>query len=88
MNRRFQQVQAEERMALAAMSLQGMSLRAIESAPGRSPGTRSCELSRNSTAGVYAPHAAHAACLSRRASARPVRKFYPNGPALSAPIQI
>jgi IS30 family transposase len=44
MTRRFQQMQAEERVALAAMRLQGMSLRAIGSALGRSPGTLSREL--------------------------------------------
>ena len=44
MTRRFQQMQAEERMALAAMKLQGLSLRTIASALGRSPSTLSREL--------------------------------------------
>lgn len=54
MPRRFQQIQAEERMALAAMRPQGMSLRAIGSALGRSPDTLSRELLRNSSGGAYA----------------------------------
>ena len=44
MTRRFRQMQAEERVALAAMTLQGMSLRRIASALGRSPSTLSREL--------------------------------------------
>jgi IS30 family transposase len=81
MTRRFQQMRAEERVALAAMRLQGMSLRAIGSALGRRPGTDSRELLRNSTAGAYASRTAQAACQARRASARPPRKLDPNGPA-------
>jgi IS30 family transposase len=81
MTRRFQQMQAEERVALAAMRLQGMSLRAIGSALGRSPGTLSRELSRNSTAGQYASRTAQAAYQARRTHARPIRKLDPNGPA-------
>jgi IS30 family transposase len=69
MTRRFQQMQAEERVALAAMRLQGMSLRAIGSALGRSPGTLSRELSRNSTAGQYASRTAQAAYQAHPCSA-------------------
>jgi hypothetical protein len=45
MTRRFQQMQAEARVALVAMRLQDMGLPAIGSALGLSPGTLSCELS-------------------------------------------
>ena len=74
-------MQAEERVVLAAMRLQGMSLRAIGSVLGRSASTLSRELARNSTCGVYASRVAQTACLARRASARPARKLDPNGPA-------
>ena len=46
-------MQAEERVALASMKLQGMSLRAIGSALGRSPRTLGREVSRNSCGGAY-----------------------------------
>lgn len=81
MTRRFQQMQAEERVALAAMRLQGMSLRAIGSALGRSPGTLSRELSRNSTQGVYVSRLAQASSQTRRSRARPARKLDLDGPA-------
>jgi IS30 family transposase len=74
-------MQTEEREALAAMRLQGMSLRAIGSALGRSPGTVSCEPSLSLTAGAYASRTAHADCQARRTDARPFRELEPNGPA-------
>ena len=70
MTRRFQQMQAEERMALAAMKLQGLSLRTIASALGRSPSTLSRELARNGRDGSYVCRDAQARCDTRRAKAR------------------
>ena len=46
-------MQAEERVALAGMLLQGMTPRAIALALKRSPSTISRELARNSSAGTY-----------------------------------
>ena len=73
-------MQAEERMALAAMRLQGMSLRAIGTAMKRSPATLSRELARNSRGGDYASRAAQSSCDERRAKARPAPKLDPDGP--------
>jgi len=80
MTRRFQQMQAEERVALAAMRLQGMSLRAIGNAMKRSPATLSRELARNSSAGAYVSRTAQSSCDARRAKARPALKLDPDGP--------
>jgi IS30 family transposase len=74
-------MQAGERVALATMRLQSISLRATGSALGRRPGILSRELSRKSTKGAYASRTAQAACQARRTSAWPVRKLDPNGPA-------
>lgn len=80
MTRRFQQMQAEERMALAAMTLQGMSLRRIASALGRSPSTLSREFARNCSGGSYVCRDAQARCDARRANARAPLKLDPDGP--------
>lgn len=80
MTRRFQQMQAEERMALAAMKLQGMSLRSIASALQRSPSTLSRELARNCGGGGYVCRDAQARCDARRANARAPSKLDPDGP--------
>ena len=80
MTRRFQQMQAEERMALAAMKLQGLSLRTIASALGRSPSTLSRELARNGSDGSYICRDAQTRCDSRRRDARPPSKLDPDGP--------
>lgn len=52
MIRRFQQMQTEERVALAAMKLQGLSPRSIASAFGAHPSTLSRELARNCSGGA------------------------------------
>lgn len=80
MNRRFQQMQAEERVVLAAMRLQGMSLRAIGSALGRSASTLSREVRRNSSDGAYVSRTAQSSCQARRTRARCSRKLDPDGP--------
>ena len=80
MTRRFQQLQAEERVALAAMKLQKMTLRHIATALGRSPSTISRELSRNSCGGTYGSKDAQACFERRRVKARPTAKLDPDGP--------
>lgn len=47
MTRRFRQMQAEERVTLAALRQQGKSLRQIGEVLGRSAGSLSRELARN-----------------------------------------
>lgn len=80
MTRRFQQMQAEERVALAGMLLQGMTPRANALALKRSPSTISRELARNSSGGAYVSRGAQASCEARRVKARPAAKLDPNEP--------
>lgn len=80
MTRRFQQMQPEERMSLAALRQQGMSLRFIGQVLGRSAGSLSRELARNSTPDGYNSRQAQHACDERRAKARPTPKLDADGP--------
>lgn len=73
-----QQIQAEERMALAAMKLQGMSPRSIASALQRSSSTLSRELTRNCSGGAYVCRDAQARCDTLRAKPDP-RSLIPMG---------
>jgi transposase, IS30 family len=80
MTGRFQQLTAEERVALAALKLQGLSLRQIAQQLGRHPSTMSRELRRNaSDAGYVSAHAVRVH-LARRRAARPPRRMDPDGP--------
>jgi len=80
MSRRFQQLAAEERVALAALKLQGHSLRGIARQLGRSPSTLSREVRRNATAAGYASAPAQKRFEQRRQSARPRARLDPDGP--------
>ena len=80
MSRRFQQLAAEERMALAALKLQGLSLRHIARQLGRSPSTLSREVRRNATAAGYASAPAQKRFEQRRQAARSPAKLDPDGP--------
>ena len=73
-------MQAEERVALAGMLLQGMTPRAIALALKRSPSTISRELARNSSGGAYVSRGAQASYQARRLKARPAAKLDPDGP--------
>jgi IS30 family transposase len=73
-------MQAEERVALAGMLLQGMTPRAIALALKRSPSTINRELARNSGGGAYVARGAQASYQARRLKARPAAKLDPNGP--------
>lgn len=74
-------MQAEERVTLAALRQQGMSLRAIAGVLGRSPGSLSREVRRNGgPEGVYVSKPAQRAAEARKAAARAVPKLDPNGP--------
>jgi len=79
MTRRFRQMQAEERVTLAALRQQGKSLRQIGEVLGRSAGSLSRELERNAQAGEYSSRSAQRACERRRRDARPRPKLDPDG---------
>ena len=80
MGTRYTQLQAEERMTLASLRQQGLSLRAIGQCMGRSASTLSRELRRN-TCGTegYVSSLAHKTCHKRRIDARPLPKLHPDG---------
>jgi IS30 family transposase len=73
-------MQAEERVALAGMLLQGMTPQAIALALKRSPSTISRELARNSSDGASVSRGAQASCEARQVKARPAAKLDPDGP--------
>lgn len=79
MTTRYRQLQPEDRMTLAALRQQGQSLRQIATVLGRSAGTLSRELRRNSTAGEYASSSAQRASVGRRISGRPAARLDPDG---------
>ena len=80
MTRRFKQLQAEERVTLAALRQQGLGLRGIAAVLGRSAGSLSRELRRNAdSAGVYLSKPAQQAAQSRRCLARAPSKLDPAG---------
>jgi IS30 family transposase len=62
-------MQAEERVALAGMLLQGMTPQAIAMALRRSPSTISRELAHSSSGGAYVSRGAHSSCEARRVKA-------------------
>ena len=74
-------MQAEERVTLAALRQQGMSLRAVARVLGRSPGSLSREVRRNGDGqGLYLSKQAQGAAAARRAAARPTPKLDADGP--------
>ena len=78
----YQQLRPEERMTIAAMKLQGASVRAMAKLLGRSPSTISRELRRNvDDQGGYDSHRAAAFSVLRRRQGRPQRKLDPRGVA-------
>ena len=79
MSRRFQQLHAEERVALAALKLQGHSLRHIAKQLGRSPSTLSREVRRNASGSGYNSAHAHKRFEQRRQAARPRARLDPHG---------
>ena len=79
MGTRYTHLQCEERMTLASLHQQGLSLRAIAKAMGRSASSLCRELARNSTAVGYASAPAQAACQQRRIDARPLPKLHADG---------
>jgi transposase, IS30 family len=70
----YQQLQPEERLAIASLRLQDVSIRAMALILGRSPATISRELMRNSSATGYASVPAEARSTARlSAGRRPVK---------------
>ena len=79
MNTRYTQLRAEERVTLASLRQQGMSMRSIAAVLGRSPSTLSRELLRNTSDDGYASASAQQRCTCRRRLARPARKLSAEG---------
>jgi IS30 family transposase len=73
----YQQLQPEERLTIASLHLQGSSMRAMARILGRSPGTISRELMRNSSSVGYTSVPAAALCSARRSASRPRAKLCP-----------
>lgn len=80
MTTRYRQLQPEDRVTLAALRQQGLSLRQIAAVLDRSPATLSRELRRNAKAGEYSSSAAQAASAGRRVASRPAPRLDPHGP--------
>lgn len=74
-NANYSQLQSEDRVTLASLRQQGLGVREIGRAMGRSPGTISREVGRNSGTVGYASAAAHKAMQGRRVAARPAAKL-------------
>ena len=66
----YQQLQPEERLAIASLRLQDVSIRAMARILGRSPSTVSRELTRNSSRAGYASVPAQALSAARRSAGR------------------
>jgi len=66
----YQQLQPEERLAIASLRLQDVSIRAMALMLGRSPATISRELMRNGSATGYASVPAQALSAARRSAGR------------------
>jgi transposase, IS30 family len=72
----YRQLQAEDRMTVASMKQQGLSVRAMARTLRRSASTISRELERNTLADLpYASHSAQLASHARRRAARPAAKL-------------
>ncbi|SDJ21968.1 Helix-turn-helix domain-containing protein, partial [Paraburkholderia steynii] len=79
MEKRYRQLQPEERLTIASLRLQGSSIRAMARMLKRSPATVSRELARNSGPEHYASMPAQALSVARRAAARRPAKLDPQG---------
>src|SRR5476651_2452383 len=71
----YQQLQPEERLVIASLRLQDVSIRAMARILGRSAATVSRELSRNSSAVGYSSQPAQALSLARRNAGRGPNKL-------------
>jgi transposase, IS30 family len=75
----YKQLQAEDRVAIAAMNGMGWSTRRIADVIDRAPSTVLREIRRNSADGHYASSAAQGASEERRGVKRRVAKLHPQG---------
>ena len=75
----YQHLQPEERLAIASLRLQDVSIRAMARMLGRSPSTVSRELTRNSSPAGYASVPAQALCAARRRAGRGPAKLCTQG---------
>jgi IS30 family transposase len=79
MEKRYQQLQPEERLTIASQHLQGSSIRAMARMLGRSPATVSRELARNCGPDRYASVPAQALSVARRVAGRRPAKLDAQG---------
>jgi len=77
--RRYQQLQPEDRVTLASLIQQKFTVRGIALVLGRSPSTISRELLRNAQPAGYASTAARACALQRRRQGRAPNKLHRDG---------
>jgi IS30 family transposase len=77
--RRYQQLQPEDRVTLASLIQQKFTVREIALVLGRSPSTISRELLRNAQPAGYASTAARACALQRRRQGRAPNKLHRDG---------
>src|SRR5690242_20981558 len=75
----YQHLQPEERLAIASLRLQDVSIRAMARMLGRSPSTVSRELTRNSSPAGYASVPAQALSAARRSAGRRPAKLCTQG---------
>ena len=75
----YQQLQLEERIAIAQYREQGLGVRAIARMLHRSPSTVSRELERNAPVASYSGTFAQQRCTRRRKNSRPTPKLSPSG---------
>ncbi|MCX7279294.1 MAG: IS30 family transposase [Burkholderiales bacterium] len=75
----YQQLQSDERIALAQYREQGMGMRAIARMLHRSPSTISREIERNAPIAAYSGTFAQQRCMRRRKQCRPAPKLTHSG---------
>ena len=71
----YQQLQYEERIAIASYQAQGLSIRAMARILNRAPSTISREMLRNAPSGKYSCTFAQKRCNRRRVFCRPAPKL-------------
>jgi IS30 family transposase len=75
-SKHYQHIQSEERVTLAGLHVQNLTVREIIRKLGRAPSTITRELSRNSCDGVYSSKSDEDFAVRRRMQARPVSKLH------------
>lgn len=84
----YRQLQPEDRVTLASLKQQNVSVRAIARQLQRSPSTISRELQRNSPPSGYASASAQCLALQRRRAGRPAIKLHPESILFALVIEL